>query len=81
MATASLQLSLMIDATGLSPEAQMRQLGEVSKRIMQARVKALRDGLTAIHTELVRFSDEITRKQAELLAVHPELILMSMEVK
>ena len=72
------QLLRMPDAT-LTPAEQMKVLGELSKTVMDGRIKARRNGLDAIHTELCRMSDVVEKRQTELLLKHPELVLMAFE--
>ncbi len=60
-----------------TPEQQMVRLGEMSKQIMQGRIKAQNAGMSAIHTALARITDQINAEQERLLAAHPELIMMA----
>jgi len=73
------ELELMLPASDISPREQMLQLADISKKLMSARCKAMEGGLDAVLNELRKFSRVIESKQTELLAKHPELVLMAFE--
>ena len=57
----------------------MLRLGTENRRIMDARIKAQRSGLEAIHDELCKLSRANKERQAELLAQYPELLFLAVE--
>jgi hypothetical protein len=73
----NMTLAKMLPDVTLTPTDQMTKLGEMSKVIMEGRIKARREGLDAIHTELCRVTDVIEKRQMELLLKYPELVLMA----
>lgn len=57
----------------------MLRLGEMSRKVMAGRVKAMKQGLDAIHSALVEVSRQIAAEQSRLLTINPELVFMVME--
>ena len=67
---------VMKPVESMTPQDAMRELGKLSQWAMDARLRALQEGLDAIHDSYFELSLTIKNKQQGLLSSHPELVLM-----
>lgn len=73
-------LELALQATDtMTPEEAMTYLGTLYQKGMDARCKAMRQGLMGIHDAVAQFTEEIRKQQKTLLEQHPELVFMVLE--